>query len=79
MLLTFISFVASFKTLFTILSSSFLLGFFSILRYKLICNQEQFYCKLYNKDRDNFFKPALNEANYESADGVAQSAEPTEK
>lgn len=42
-LLTFISFVASFKTLFTILSSSFLLGFFSILRYKLICNQEEFY------------------------------------
>lgn len=42
-LLTFISFVANFKTLFTILSSSFLLGFFSILRYKLICDQEQFY------------------------------------
>lgn len=39
-LLTFISFVANFKTLFTIFSCSFLLGFFSIFRYKLICEQE---------------------------------------
>ena len=41
LMLTFISFVASFKTLFTIPSSSFLLGFFSIFRYKLIWNQEE--------------------------------------
>lgn len=51
-MLTFISFVASFKTLFTMLSASFLLGFFSIFKYKLICNQEQFiHYKLYNKDK----------------------------
>lgn len=50
--LTFISFVANFKTLFTILSSSFLLGFFSILRYKLICDQEQF---LHRVNKDNLF------------------------
>lgn len=42
MLLTFINFVANFRTLFTTLSSSFLWGFFSILRYTFICNHKKF-------------------------------------
>lgn len=41
MQLTFINFVANFRTLLTTLSSSFLLGFFSILRYTFICNQRE--------------------------------------
>ena len=39
--LTFISLVANFRTLLTTLSSSFLLGFFSILRNTLICKRRQ--------------------------------------
>lgn len=60
-MLTFISFVASFNTLFTILSASFLLGFFSILRYKLICKDNKdmqnmvTHCKLYNKYKRMYF------------------------
>lgn len=38
--LTFISLVANFRTLLTTLSSSFLLGFFSIFRNTLICNHK---------------------------------------
>lgn len=39
---TFINFVANFSTLLTTLSSSFLWGFFSILRYTFICNHKEF-------------------------------------
>lgn len=42
MLFTFINFVANFSTLLTTLSSSFLWGFFSILRYTFIYNHKEF-------------------------------------
>lgn len=61
------------------LSSSFLLGFFSILRYKLICNKEQFHT-LKKLRHSNSFQPALNDdTDYETAGGVSCRAEPTEK
>lgn len=41
---TLSSLVASFNTLLTSVSSSFLLGFFSIFRYKLICWRHQDKC-----------------------------------
>lgn len=54
--LTFISLVANFKTLLTILRESFLFGFFSIFRYKLICDREPL---LYITAKDNPFIPEL--------------------